>query len=212
MNWTWKNLHRQQQKVGMETSLLHPFTYWSLWGAIQTALSTANRDENSRKAGKLPRHKVAQKHATDAAKMAANLAAHLRKDGPLDFLGEELFPFPDDVARLASIGIRDPKLNRAGVSLASTTFVELLIEFRRRAEESAQSQPIVQRVRAKKEARKDARPLTFIRELHRIFFKHRFEHPMHTVIATIANVTLELPPHLELTGEFVRRALSNNRQ
>ena len=198
---TWRQVERQQQKVGMD-----PF---SLWGAIQTALSGANREEARRKTGKLSLRKEAQKHASKAARIASNLAGHLRKDGPLDFLAHELFP--DDVARLAWIGIPDRNLNKAGMSLANTTFVELLIEYQRRAEKSVQTQPIVQRVRQRKEAsNKDIRPLLFVRVLHNIFFKHRFGGQSHAVMAAIANVTLELPPHLELTGDAVRRALREN--
>jgi hypothetical protein len=201
---TWAQIERQR-KVKTSVPLLL-FTYSGLWGAILTALSRANRTEGRRKAGKPPLHAKKRQHALKALKFASQLAAHLEKDGPLDFLAHTLFP--DDVERLALMILRDRDLNKSGVSLANTTFVELLVEFQRRAQASAQTQPIVLRVRAKKEAKKDARPITFVRELHDVFFKHRFGRPMHTAIAAIANVALDLPAHLELTGDAVRRALS----
>jgi hypothetical protein len=203
---TWVHIDRQR-KVKTSVPLL-PFTYSGLWGAILTALSRANRAEGLRKAGKSPLHAEKKKHALKASKFALQLAAHIEKDGALDFLAHTLFP--DGVERLALMVLRDRNLNKVGVSLANTTFVELLVEFQRRAGEIAQTQPIVLRVRAKKEAQKDARPITFVRELHNVFFKHRFGRPMHTAIAAIANVALDLPAHLELTGDNVRRALPRN--
>ena len=203
---TWDHIERKRK---VKTSVpLSPFTYSGLWGAILTALSRANRAEELRKAGKPSLHAERKKHALKASDFAAQLAAHLEKDGPLDFLAHTLFP--DDVERLALMVLRDRDLNKSGVALANTTFVELLVEFHRRAQASAQTQPIVLRVRAKKEAKKDVRALTFVRELHDVFFKHRFGRPMHTAIAAIANVALDLPAHLELTGDEVRRALPRN--
>jgi hypothetical protein len=201
---TWVHIDRER-KVKTSVPLL-PFTYSGLWGAILTALSRANRAEGLRKAGKSPLHAEKKEHALKASKFASQLAAHLEKDGPLDFLAHTLFP--DDVERLALMVIRDRDLNKSGVSLANTTFVELLVEFQRRAQASSQTQPIVLRVRAKKEAKKDVRPITFVRELHDVYFKHRFGRPMHAAIAEIANVALDLPAHLELNGDAVRRTLS----
>ena len=200
---TWRQIEKQQGRI--KTSLL-PFTYAGLWGAILTALSRANRAEGRRKAGKRSLHAEKKEHAVKAADFASRLIKHLEKDGPLDFLAHVLFP--DKVKDLAFRRSRDSSLHSAGMSLANTTFVELLVEFQRRARESIQTPPTVLRVRAKKEVKKDVRPLTFVRELHRMFFEHRFGRPMHTAIAAIANVALDLPAYRELTGDEVRRAVS----
>lgn len=181
------------------------FTYSGLWGAIQTAFRSASRAETRRKAGKKPLHVEKKEHALEASRFAARLAAHIGKDGALDYLSYTLFP--DGIEQLARMAIPDRNLNKAGVSLANTTFVELLAEFQRRAQESAQTQPTVLRVRAKKEAAKDARPLTFVRELHCMSFEHHLKGPMHTVIARIANVALDLTAHREITRDYVRRSL-----
>ena len=206
----WVQIERHR---GAETSKpLTPFEYSGLWGAICTALSRANKEEKRRKAPNMePLHVEKKKRADKACWLASRLVAHLGKDGPLDFLAHSLFPGkvedPAKVEDLALRHVRDPKLNKAAVSLANTTFVELLGEFQNRAQKSVEGPPIVFRVKAKQEAAPDARPLNFIRDLHSMFFEHRFGRPMHTVIAAIANVALDLSDHRELTGDAVRRAL-----
>jgi hypothetical protein len=198
----WPQIERQRKKVA--GSLLH-FTYSSFWGATQTALFRANRAEKDRKAGKPPLRQRSRKQAKDAAKMASRLVAHVTKDGPLDFLASDLFPFSNEVVNLAWKGIRDRDLNKAGVSLANTTFGELLRAFVARARADA-APPTVLRVRA------NVRLLTFCRELYHIFFKRRFEPPMFSIIATIANVALEIPEHKQVTGEDVRKMRLENRK
>jgi hypothetical protein len=202
MERTWARIDRQLQ---VKTSVpLLVFTYSGLWGAILTALSRANRAESRRKAKKRPLHEENRKYALAAARFAARLATHLKKDGPLDFLAHELFP--DDVAQLAWMAIPDGTLNKAGVSLAHTTLVELLQEFHDRAQTLVRTPPIVQRVRTNKLVGNDVRPITFLRVLAP-YFDQRFGRPMHGALAAIANVALQLPAHQELTGEDVRSAL-----
>jgi len=202
MDRAWGQIERQRQ-ISQNGSRL-AFTYVGLRGMILTAYSHANRAEKRRKARHPSLHAESRQHALEAAKMASRLAEHLSRDGPLDFLAHTLFP--EDVERLALMGIPDRNLNKAGVALANATFVELLREFQRRALVSAQRPAIVQRVGA------DVRLVTFCRELVP-FFDHRFGRPMYSVVAAIATVALEIPAHQQVTGEDARKMIPpKNRQ
>lgn len=186
------------------------FPYSALWGAIQTAFSRANRAERTRKNRKKPRHITQQQHARKAAALAAKLVAHVSKDDSLNYLAHTLFP--DNVERLTGRAAPDRNLHKTKVSLAHTTLVELLNEFQKRATDSTRIEPLVKRVRARAEAHKDVRPTTFVLELDDIFFKHRVSRPMHSVIATIANVALDLPNYNKVTDDYVRKLLSRKKR